>query len=128
MDIARIVMLGVTGALLGIQFKNGRPEYGLYIGVGVSLLIFLQITGYLTEIKNSLQFLGSSMGQGTSYLGILLKVTGITYLCELGSGICKDAGYQAVAAQIELFGKVMVLLTGMPVLLSLIDTIMGFMA
>lgn len=128
MDIVRIVMLGVAGTLLGIQFKSGKPEYGLYIGVCVSLLIFLQITGYLVEMKNSLQSLGSFMGQSGGYLGILLKVTGITYLCELGSGICKDAGYQAVAAQIELFGKIMVLLTGMPVLLSLIETISGFMA
>ena len=35
---------------------------------------------------------------------------------------------RAIAAQVELFGKVTVLLAGMPVLLSLIDTITGFMA
>lgn len=53
---------------------------------------------------------------------------GITYLCEFCAGLCRDAGYQAIAAQVELFGKVTVLLAGMPVLLSLIDTITGFMA
>ena len=63
-----------------------------------------------------------------AYFGILFKVIGITYLCEFCAGLCRDAGYQAIAAQVELFGKVTVLLAGMPVLLSLIDTITGFMA
>ncbi|MFR6328499.1 MAG: SpoIIIAC/SpoIIIAD family protein [Eisenbergiella sp.] len=57
----------------------------------------------------------------------MFKVTGITYLCQICAGLCRDAGYQAIAAQVELFGKVTILLAGMPVLLSLMDTITGFM-
>lgn len=40
-----------------------------------------------------------------SYLFILLKVIGITYVCEFGAGVCKDAGYQAVAGQIEVLAS-----------------------
>ncbi len=127
MDVGRVAVLAVAGVLIGLQFKSGRQEYGAYIGVCVSLLIFLYLCEYLGAVKDSVQRLGSLMEGSGSYLGILLKVTGITYLSEFSSGLCRDAGYQAVAAQVELFGKVSVLLAGMPVILSLIDTITGFM-
>lgn len=127
MEMIRIVMLGITGVLVGIQFKSGKQEYGIYTGVCVCLLIFFQALGYLKEMKTSFHTLGGMLEGSGACLGILLKITGITYLSEFGAGICRDAGYQAVAAQIELAGKVMVLLAGMPVLLALADRLAGFM-
>ncbi len=127
MDMGKVAMLAIAGVLIGLQFKSGRQEYGAYIGVCISLLIFLYLCEYLGAMKDSLLRLGGLLEGSGGYLGILLKVTGITYLSEFSSGLCRDAGYQAVAAQVELFGKVSVLLAGMPVILSLIDTITGFM-
>ena len=127
MDVTRIVMLGVVGVLLALQFKSGKPEYGVYVGIAVSLLIFFYICEYLGRIKEEISSIGSLFGGNGEYLGILMKVTGIAYLSELGAGLCRDAGYQSVAAQVELFGKVTVLLAGMPVVLTLVNTINGFM-
>ena len=39
------------------------------------------------------------------------------------ASICKDAGYGAVAGQIEIFGKLTVLFMGMPVLMAVIENI-----
>ena len=43
----------------------------------------------------------------SQYIGILLKMIGITYVAEFSSNLCKDAGYQAVAGQIEMVEDVM---------------------
>ena len=128
MDMGKIAMLGITGVLIGLQFKSGKQEYSAYIGIGVSLVIFFYVCEYLMQMKDSVLALGGFLEGSGAYFGILFKVIGITYLCEFCAGLCRDAGYQAIAAQVELFGKVTVLLAGMPVLLSLIDTITGFMA
>ena len=69
----------------------------------------------------------SYLGSGQGYLSILLKVIGITYICEFSSGICKDAGYQAVAGQIEVLGKLSVMFAGLPILFAVIEQIQGFM-
>ena len=42
-------------------------------------------------------------------------------------GICKDAGYSAIAGQIEVFGKLSVLFAGMPILFAVMEYIQGFM-
>ena len=50
---------------------------------------------------------------------------GVTYLSEFASSLCRDAGYGAVAGQIELVGKLSVLSIGMPVVLALLELIAG---
>ena len=60
-------------------------------------------------------------------MAILLKMIGITYVAEFSANLCKDAGYQAVAGQIEMFGKLSILVISMPVLLALLDTISQFL-
>ena len=58
----------------------------------------------------------------------MLKMIGITYIAEFSSSICKDAGYQTIAVQIEIFCKLTILALGMPVLLALLETIQEFLA
>ncbi len=52
-------------------------------------------------------------------------MTGITYIAEFSSGICKDAGYGALGTQIEIFGKLSILAVSLPVILALLDTLQG---
>ena len=122
MDIARIAILGVVGVLIGIQFKGVRQEYSAYIGLGVSLLIFFYACEYLGRMKDSVMALGSVLEEG-GYLGILFKIIGITYLSEFCAGLCRDAGYNAIASQVEMAGKISLILLSMPVLMSVIDLV-----
>ena len=116
MEIVKIGILGVAGVMLALQFKSNRPEYGLYLGVVICLVVFTfslnGLKALLTGVKELEKYLNSS----GEYLGFLLKAVGITYVCEFCASICKDAGYGAVAGQIEIFGKLSVLLMGIPVL------------
>ena len=61
------------------------------------------------------------------YVLVLLKMTGATYIGQLSSSICKDAGYAAIAGQIELFVKLYLMVLSLPVLLALVETIHNFL-
>ena len=123
MEIVKIGILGVAGVMLALQFKSGKPEYGLYLGAAVCLIIFVFSVGaLLLKVQELEEYL---KGSG-SYLGFLLKAVGITYVCEFCASICKDAGYGAVAGQIEIFGKLSVLLMGIPVLVAVVENINAF--
>ena len=122
----KIVLLAIAGVLLGIQFKGARQEYAMYIGMVLCMLILGAGLKKLEEILSQMEVMQRMYGEHREYFAILLKVIGITYLCEFAAGICKDAGYQAVAGQIEVFGKLSVLLSGMPILLAVLQTIQDF--
>lgn len=126
MGIGKLVMLALAGVLLGIQFKSSRQEFFVYIGIALGMIFFFEAMDRLSEVLQRMKALEGFMGNQYVYFSILLKVIGITYLCEFASAVCKDAGYQAVAGQIEIFGKLTVLMSGMPVILAVIETIQQF--
>lgn len=128
MDMVQIGVLGVAGALLAIQFKSGKAEYGIYISIALSLIIFFSVLGQLQTIIDALKTVGEYIRVDHLYIGTLVKMLGVTYIAEFASGICRDAGYQTIVLQIEIFGKLAVLILSMPVLMGLLDTVREFLS
>ncbi|MDO4473453.1 MAG: SpoIIIAC/SpoIIIAD family protein [Eubacteriales bacterium] len=127
MDVIQVAMTGIVGVLLAIQFKSGKSEYGIYIVTGVSVLIFFGILGQFSVISDAVFEMGTFLNLDASYLQTLMKMIGITYVSEFASAICKDAGYQTIAVQIEIFAKIMILLFCIPVLSMVMEKIGGFL-
>ena len=121
MEIIKIGILGIIGVLLAGWFKGSKPEYSLYIGVGAAVLIFFYAVRFFYSLIARLLELQQYMAGGKDYLGTLLKIVGITYICEFSAGICKDAGFAAMAGQIEVLGKLAVMFAGLPILLAVLD-------
>ncbi len=126
MGMIKVGVIGLIGVLMAVYFKTSRQEYGIYIGFAVSLVVFFYIIDTLSILTEQIESLRQVIGENNKYFFILLKAVGITYICEFCAGVCKDAGYGAVATQIEVFGKLSILMTGMPVLFALLQTIQGF--
>lgn len=126
MEFVRIGMLALVGIALGIQFKNQKQEYSLYVGLAICLLIFSCTLAYMGRVKEQMEGIFTYVSSGRQYFVLLFKVAGITWVCEFVAGVCRDSGFSAVAAQVELFGKIAVLFAGMPVFLALAETIAGF--
>lgn len=128
MNMIQVGIIGVAGALLAIQFKSGKSEYGVYISVVLSLVIFFSIISRLEIIIDAMKTISTYINMDTAYMGTLVKMLGITYIAEFSSGICKDAGYQTIAVQIEIFAKLSLLVLSMPVLMALLNVIKEFLS
>ncbi|MBO5337206.1 MAG: stage III sporulation AC/AD family protein [Lachnospiraceae bacterium] len=126
-EIIKIGLFGIVGVLLAIQFKAQKPEYGLYIGFALSILVFGYVVRQIEAVMNQLDFIRQYLGASQGYLSILLKVIGITYICEFSAGICKDAGFASVSDQIEILGKLSVMFAGLPILFAVIEQIQGML-
>lgn len=126
-EIVKISILGVLSVIFAVQFKSTRPEYGTYIGIAAGIVIFvfgIKQVGVITEQFSMVKkYLNGTEG----YLVVLLKVIGITYVCEFAAGICKDGGFTSVADQIEILGKLSVMFAGLPILFAVIEQIQNFM-
>ena len=128
MNALQIGIMGVAGTLLALQFKSGKAEYGIYISIALSIVVFVGILGHLGTLVEMMQRIGGYINIDSVYINTLLKMLGITYVSEFSSSICKDAGYQTIAGQIEIFGKLAIFVLSMPILLALLDTIRGFLS
>ena len=122
MELVKVCAFALMGVLLALQFKGGKQEYGIYLGAALAVVVFSCTLSYMGQAKKQLMGLWQQLSGGQSYLTLLFKVVGITWISELVSGIC----YSAVASQVELFGKIAILFAGMPIFLALAETIAGF--
>ncbi len=120
-------MLTIAGLFTAIILKKDKPMYATLAVVFTSILIALRVLMILENAINELEGFGELIGKNASYIELLLKLIGITYLCEFASSLCKDSGYGTLSNHIELLGKVMVMLAGLPVMkviFSMIEEIM----
>lgn len=126
-EIIRVSVIAIVGVLVAIQFKGTKPEYATYIGLALGLLVFGYAVNQLRILLESFAWMRSLFEEAGGYLGILIKVIGITYLCEFSASVCKDAGYSTVADQIEVLGKLSVMFAGLPILLAVMEQIRSYM-
>lgn len=122
----KVALIGIAAVLLALPFRNGKSEYSTMITLAACLLIFMIAAAKLSDMVEVVRRLETYMHGGNVYVTILLKMLGITFVAEFASDMCQDAGYGAIANQIELMGKLVVLGVSLPVLLSLLDTINMF--
>ena len=123
MDILQISLIAIVGIVTAIVLKGYKPEFSIFIIIALSFFLAAKGIGILSEVKAELELIQSFYQENQYYYRILFKIVGITYLCEFTSGICKDAGYQSVSGQVELLGKMLILVSGMPVLLAIVETL-----
>lgn len=123
----KIAMLGITGILTALFLKETRPSFTVYVSMAVCLLIFFYAVNKLSYLADTLTSLKSYVNLEDSYLASLMKIVGITYIADFSANLCKDAGYTAIAGQIEFFGKISILTISAPVILALLDTISSFL-
>ena len=127
MDIIRVSMLGMCGVIMGFFLKGTRAEYTAFITMGIGIMILGLAVGKLEYLFQTLGNLQKSISVDQEYFYTLIKMVGITYIGQFSSAICKDAGYQMIGTQIDLFCKLSVMVLSMPVLLAILDTISEFM-
>lgn len=123
MDIVKIGLLGLVSVGILLFLKQFRPEYAFVFLLAVGLFLFYLCFDAFFAVAEMTNQISESIGVYDGYIQMLLKIVGISYISEFCSGMCQDAGYSSLGKQIEMAGKFSVLLMGMPVFLSLIDTI-----
>lgn len=124
----RVAIIGIIAIVLATQLKSTKSEYSTYISLAACLIILFVGTNKLQMIIDGINKIQSYIHINPTYLSILLKIVGITYIAEFASSLCKDAGYSAISSQIELVGKLTILSISMPILLALLDLINEFLA
>lgn len=119
----RIAAIGVVAAVLAAWIKSVKSEYALWITLATGIFLGLSVLVKLEAIIEELKFLQGYLAEYASYIKLLVKIIGITYLSEFSSDLCKDAGANTLATQVELFGKLSILVLCMPILTSLLETV-----
>ncbi|MBE3555967.1 MAG: stage III sporulation protein AD [Firmicutes bacterium] len=123
MGIGQLVALAIVGALLLTVIRQAHPGIALVVSIGLGVLLLTATLYQLKPIVTQLEALSSLGKVNNTLLIVVLKIIGIAYLVELGADICRDAGENALAARLELAGRILILAMGLPILTAVVASI-----
>ncbi len=120
-------LFGIIASMTAMKIKSIRPEIGLVIGVVSSFILAAYGLKEMKQVLDVFETIRSYSGIPKSYFQILLKLIGISFLCEFTSNICKDSGQAAIGKQIEFAGKLSILVVSIPIFQTLLETVQKLM-
>lgn len=123
LNIVKIIAVALISVCISLILKQYRPEFSIYISMITCCMILFYIVQKIDIIIELLKSLSNKIDMNYQYLSILLKITGIAYLTEFASNICRDAGETAVASKVELAGRILIVCMSVPILSSLLETL-----
>ncbi len=127
MEIIPIVGVAITATVLLIVLRQSRPEFALILSILVGTLIFLSALPKIVMVVNTMNSIANRVELGSLQLGMLLKIVGVAYVTEFGAQICRDANESAIAGKVELAGKVIIMVLAVPIVLVILDTVLGLL-
>jgi len=123
MNIITITGLCIVSTIICKLFDRNNKEYSFLIALGTVAFILLMIISYLHPVISAIESLFTLTGISKDYLEIIFKAIGICYITQLGCDYCKDAGENAFASELELAGKVSLLIISLPLFTQLIEIV-----
>lgn len=123
MDIIKIIGVGLIALIIIIILKQYRPEFVIYVSIIAGVIILILIMDKVSAIIDLLISLSNKTVINNEFLVLLIKITGIAFLTEFSVSICKDSGETAIANKIDIGGKVLIISMSIPIIASLLETI-----
>ncbi len=123
MDLPQVIGIGLITVFLTVLMKQYHPSLALAMPILGTVVIFLIMAPYLRSVMEMLQNLSEQTGIAYHYIEIVIKMTGIAYVCQFAAELCRDAGEGSMAGKIEFAGKLMILTLSMPIVYQLLDVV-----
>jgi len=120
----QITGIGLIATFLILILKEQIPSLAFAITLVVGAIIFIFLIDQIQEIFQLLKKLASDANINIVYVETILKIIGIAYIAEFGAQITRDAGQSAIAAKIELAGKIIIISIAIPILKVIIETVL----
>lgn len=125
MSIFSICLIGVLTAVISLAIKRYNSEISFLLAIAGSVMIFLSILLNLNSVYETLKNILATANINVTYISILLKVMGVCFLTEFAYDCCIDAGQKALAGNISLAGKIIVLVTAIPLYQDVLNTVLS---
>ncbi|GAB7386822.1 stage III sporulation protein AD [Bacillaceae bacterium] len=123
MEIIQIVGLGLVATVLSLVIMEQKPMFAFLLATFTGIIIFLFLIGKISGVIAVLEKLAVEANLNMVFLETILKIIGIAYIAEFGAQVTRDAGQGAIAAKIELAGKVLIMVMAIPIIQVVIETI-----
>jgi stage III sporulation protein AD len=127
LEMIQVVGLGLVATFLILLLKEQKPIFASLLATFVGVILFISLAGKIAEVVGVLQALATQAQVNHLFLDTILKIIGIAYIAEFGAQVTRDAGQGSIASKIELAGKVLIMVMALPIITTIINTVLKIM-
>ncbi len=127
MNIIAITLGAVCISVVALSIKNMKSEMGHLITLMAVVIIMAALVPYIMKVVASIKELSTYSAMGEKYLEPILKITGISYISQIGSELCEDSGEKAIASRVEMAGKIAIGVITIPIAKEAFEKIIGIL-
>ncbi|MBQ4518871.1 MAG: stage III sporulation protein AD [Clostridia bacterium] len=127
MIMFKILGIALAGTVTAIVLKEYKPVFAVGIGCMTAIIIFIMLLEQISYVFDVIHLVASRLSLQDEYIEIIIRIIGIAYLARFGSEICRDAGQNAIAQKIELAGKIIIVVTSIPILTAVLNLLIGIL-
>ena len=125
MNVVGIAGIAVCAAVIASMLRRYHQEYAVLLGIAAGIVILLEIFANIAPAVRQIGTLLSATGISSDYAVILLKTLGVCFLTQFAADACRDAQESALAAKVELGGKIAIVVLALPLFEKIAKTVNG---
>lgn len=125
MMLLKIISIGLCGVVINLILREYKSDFAFFINVVTGLLIFMVMYDGIKEVLSEFAYIKDLSGIKMDVVTPIIKVIGIGYITEFSSNLAEDSGNKNLASKIVMGGKIAICVLALPVIKSLINTIIG---
>lgn len=125
MELLKVILLGIVISILATFLKSIKSEYAMLCIIVGSIILIVYIINALTDVFSFFGSVVDKTGVDKDLFGVLLKIIGVGYLVEFSAGVCADTGNQSIASKVQVAGKILIFLLGLPIIKNLFELVLG---
>lgn len=123
MSIFAICSAAIVTAVMALMLRRYSPHSAMLLSIAAGSLIVLSLLKDMSSALSGVQSVLSAGGVDTGDVAILLKVMGICFITEFTCDCVTEAGLLSLSTNISFAGKILVLLTALPLFQNILDVI-----
>lgn len=123
MNMITICGAAIVTAVLAVMLRSQSPHSAMLLSVAAGAIIILSLLKNLPGTLSGIQSVLADGGIDTDDIAILLKVMGICFVTEFTCDCVTEAGLLSLSTNISFAGKILVLLTSLPLFQNIIAVI-----
>lgn len=123
MNIISICVLAIVCTILSLTIRRYNNELSVLICIGTAVIILLSVLEYIIYSVESVSTIISNANVSAENIVILIKVIGICFVTEFTCDCTKQAGMDSLTGNIALAGKILVLVTSMPMFMQVLNVV-----
>lgn len=119
MSILKLSVCAVLTVILMLTIKKDRADFAVLIELSGAALLIFYVASYAAELSKTLMSMLTAAGINGEYLRLLIKVLFTAAAAETASAVCRDNGASALAVNVELVSKLIILVMCAPMLIKI---------